>query len=106
MKKTNEICELIGRDVAACRKLRRMPSDDLAQRLGVSRQTISRLENGDPGVAIGYYINAAVVFGMSDVISNMFAPDKDPHALRLGRENLPDRIREPSPETSLGSLDF
>jgi DNA-binding XRE family transcriptional regulator len=106
MKTPQEICTVIGKDISACRKVRRMSSAELALRIESSRATVSRMENGDPGVAFGLYVKAAIIFGMENNIADIFAPQNDTQAARLGREALPRRVREKSPESSLGDLDF
>lgn len=50
---------VLGLSIAKARQDRSWRQVDLAERLGVTRQTLSRLEKGDPGVAIGYYAIAA-----------------------------------------------
>lgn len=45
--------------LALCRKERKWRQIDLAERIGISRQTMARIEVGDPGVSIGYYFTAA-----------------------------------------------
>lgn len=106
MRTTEDICALIGQDIAACRKLRRMTVAELSLRMEVNRATVARMERGDTGVAIGHYVKAAAIFGMEQSIADIFAPERDDQAVRLGREALPHRVREKSAETSLGDLDF
>lgn len=48
-----------GELLALCRKERRWRQADLAKRIGISRQTVARLEKGDPTISIGFYFTAA-----------------------------------------------
>ncbi|MCS0460778.1 helix-turn-helix transcriptional regulator [Rhizobium favelukesii] len=38
----------IGEDISVARRIRRIAADDFARRIGISRATLHRLENGDP----------------------------------------------------------
>lgn len=55
---------LIGRLIQLERKARRMPAEDLAARLGVSRPTLTRLEAGDPKVELGLAFEACALLGI------------------------------------------
>lgn len=50
--------------VRAARLERKMPQQDLAERLGVSRQTVSSIERGDGKVAVGTVFEAAAIVGI------------------------------------------
>lgn len=43
----------LGRTLAHSRVARKMPQSEVAVRANLSRNTVSRIENGDAGVAIG-----------------------------------------------------
>lgn len=53
----------IGDVIAKLRKRRRMNQTVMAERVGVSKATIVRAENGDPKVSRQTYINIAGVLG-------------------------------------------
>lgn len=53
-----------------------MPQAELAERLGVSRQTVSALEKGDSKVGIGIVFEAAVIVGIPLLASDRYALDK------------------------------
>jgi len=61
---TIDAAATLGMLVAAGRRARRWPQADLAERLGVSRQTVSKVEMGDPSVALGTVLEAAVLVGV------------------------------------------
>lgn len=42
----------IGTDFFQARRVRRIAAEDFAQHVGISRATLHRLENGDPGIAL------------------------------------------------------
>jgi transcriptional regulator with XRE-family HTH domain len=55
---------LLGWSIRAGRLARRWTSAELAERVGVSRPTISKIEHGDAAVAIGTYFEAATLVGV------------------------------------------
>ena len=79
----------------AARLERRMPQAELAQRLGQSRYTVMALERGEPTVAMGTWLEAAVILGVP-----LLAPT--PRELAAGANHtrhllhlLPERARPP-----------
>ena len=67
---------LLGRMVELERKSRRMTAQALAERLGVSRGTVQRLEAGDPKVELGLAFEACALMGV-----RLF--DEDPASLSV-----------------------
>ncbi len=57
-------CSLLGKLINHGRKKRRMTQTDLADRLGITRSTVQRAEQGDPRVAVGIMFEAAAVVGV------------------------------------------
>jgi transcriptional regulator with XRE-family HTH domain len=55
---------LLGARVRLERKTRRMTVEQLAERVGVSRVSIEKVERGDPTVALGTAFEAAVILGV------------------------------------------
>jgi len=53
--------QLLGQMVQLARKDRRVTAQDLAERLGVTRGTVQRLEAGDPKVELGLAFEACVL---------------------------------------------
>jgi len=77
------------------RRKRGISTDDMAVRLFVSRDTLWRLERGDPKVAIGTLATAAFVLQLHDRLANLAAPGNDALGMSLDDERLPKRIRRP-----------
>jgi transcriptional regulator with XRE-family HTH domain len=86
----------LGRDLSLARRKRSISTSDMAARLFVSRDTLWRLERGDPTVAIGTLATAAFILQLHDRIANLAAPASDELALSLDERRLPQRIRRPS----------
>ncbi|MEX2489122.1 MAG: helix-turn-helix transcriptional regulator [Pseudomonadales bacterium] len=61
---TLEGIALMARLIQHGRKQRKMTEMDLAERLGIARSTVQRIEKGDPKVAIGIMFEAAALVGV------------------------------------------
>lgn len=75
------------------RRKRRISTSDMASRLFVTRDTLWRMEKGDPGVSVGTLAAAAFVLQLHERLANLAAPESDRLALDLEEERLPKRIR-------------
>jgi len=87
----------MGRDLALARRKRGISTADMAARLFVSRDTLWRLERGDPAVSLGTLAAAAFVLQFQDRIAALAAPATDALGLELDRGRVPQRIRRPPP---------
>ena len=92
---TLEAAEVLGSDIAAARRERRLTASDLAERAGISAVTLRRVEHGDPTVALGTFFELATLLGIQ-----LFAADPSELAALIDRGRtrlalLPARIREP-----------
>lgn len=83
----------LGRDLSIARRKRGISTADMAARLLVSRDTLWRLERGEPGVSIGTLATATFVLGLHDRLANLAAPSTDELALNLDEQRLPKHIR-------------
>jgi transcriptional regulator with XRE-family HTH domain len=83
----------LGHDLALARRKRGISTADMAARLFVGRNTLWRLERGDPTIAVGTLATAALVLQLHDRIANLAAPATDALALQLDEDRLPKRIR-------------
>ncbi|GAB7007405.1 helix-turn-helix transcriptional regulator [Nocardioides sp. AN3] len=85
----------LGGQVAAWRKLQNLTAEQLAERAGISRPTLSKLESGDLGVTLATYLNVLRALGQMDRAVQAI----DPYETDLGRaradEVLPKRVRGP-----------
>lgn len=80
-------------DVAAWRRLRGLTQAQLADRAGISRDTLTRLEGGDGGVSTENLLRILRALGiLNEIVSAL-----DPYASEIGRlrseEQLPQRVR-------------
>jgi transcriptional regulator with XRE-family HTH domain len=81
-----------ARDLSAWRKLRGLTQAQLADRAGVSRSTLRRLEGGDGGVTLENTLRVLRALGILDSFSRAL----DPYESDVGRlrsdERLPGRV--------------
>ncbi len=83
----------VADDVAAWRKLRGLTQAQLADRAGVSRDTLVRLEGDEGGVSVENLLRVLRALGVLDG----FVKALDPYETDVGRlrseERLPQRVR-------------
>lgn len=72
-----EVLVQLGRNIRIARLRRNMRIADLANRVGVSRFTISDIEKGKSSTGIGAYIGALWVLGLLDDLRQIADPDHD-----------------------------
>ena len=73
--------QLLGDNLAIGRIRRHETQTEWAKRIGVSRPTLIRMEQGDPGVGVGIYATALWLMGRADAIPDLAAPAADRGAL-------------------------
>lgn len=54
----------LGENIKYARLRRDLSSEQVAERAGISRNTLIKIEKGDEGVAIGYYCRVLTVLGL------------------------------------------
>jgi transcriptional regulator with XRE-family HTH domain len=83
----------VAEDLSTWRKLRGLTQAQLADRAGVSRDTLSRLEHGDGGVSTEKLLRVLRALGILDGLARAL----DPYETDVGRlrsdERLPQRVR-------------
>lgn len=88
----------LGRDLNHARRKRRIPMRLAAERAGISRATLSKIEKGDEGVSLGAYAKMLFILGMIQRLVELVDPKFDEFGLLLDLESLPKRIRIPRKE--------
>jgi len=86
----------LGHDISIARRRRSMTIATTAERAFVGRNTITRVERGDPGVALGIYATVLFVLGLADRLGALADPATDQVGLTLAEEQLPKRVRAPA----------
>lgn len=82
-----------GADLSVGRRRRGITTVMMAERLGVSRNTYTRIEHGDSRVAIGTYMMALFVLGLGTPVADLADPRADETGTLLEAEHLPKRVR-------------
>jgi len=85
-----------AQDLATWRRLSGLTQTQLADRSGVSRRTLIRLEQGDGGVSLENLLRVLRALGIFDLLTKAL----DPYESEMGRlrsdEKLPQRVRPTS----------
>ncbi|KAA3651993.1 MAG: XRE family transcriptional regulator [Bacteroidetes bacterium] len=66
LPKYQKIFNEIGENIKLARKRRKLSIMQVAERAGIHRATLSRVEKGDVSVAIGIYFNVFKVLNLQD----------------------------------------
>ena len=66
----------LGERLKLARLRRELPTVLFAERLGISRDTLSRLEKGDPNIALGTYMRALRVLGLDKDVDAIARDDE------------------------------
>ena len=94
----------LGENIHLARLRRRLPATRVAERAGLSRQTLSAIEHGDPSVTIGAYASVLLVLGF-DADLLLVAAD-DVLGRKLQEAGLTVKKRAPRrPRSALASSD-
>ena len=85
----------LGADIRDARRRRRIPMALMAERAGIGRMTLIRIEKGDPAVSMGGYARVLFVLGLTARLAEFADVRYDATGLALDKEHLPQRIRGP-----------
>lgn len=86
----------LGENLQTARKRRRLTMMIVAERSFISRNTLTRVERGDPAVALGIYATVLFVLGLAEDLGNLADPLTDAVGQSLEAERLPKRARSAS----------
>ena len=75
----------LGADLRTARIRRRLTLEEVASKIGASRQLVSRAEGGSPSVGIAVFAALMWTFGLLDRLSEIVDPSRDEEALALVR---------------------
>lgn len=65
----------LGDNIHLARLRRDLSSEQVAERAGISRNTLIKIERGDEGVAIGMYLRVLIVLGLEKDLTNVAKDD-------------------------------
>jgi DNA-binding XRE family transcriptional regulator len=66
LPKQEKMLRVMGENIHLARLRRDLSSEQVAERAGISRNTLIKIEKGDEGVAIGMYFRVLIVLGLQD----------------------------------------
>ena len=70
------LAEGLGERIRTARLRRRLTVTEMAERMGVARPTLNRLERGDLAVGLGVLVRALGVLGLEDDLAKLAAGDE------------------------------
>jgi transcriptional regulator with XRE-family HTH domain len=94
----------LGHRIRRARLRRRIPSAELAAKAGISRNTLSALEAGKPGVTLATFATVLWALGLDGTLDQVAHPDHDTHGKTLESSRAPKRARTKA--TGKGRYDF
>ena len=75
MPVTEEILKTLGEQIKLARLRRDLPAELIAERAGISRSSLWKVESGNPAVAMGIY--AAVLHALNNMDKDLLLVAKD-----------------------------
>ncbi len=91
----------LGQRLKDARLRRRFSMDTVCLRADISRPTLTKIENGEPAVAFGFYVQVLRVLGFVQDLSLLAG--EDVLGRRLQDESLPQRKRAPRKKVCRGN---
>jgi len=91
----------IGEHVRLARVRRGLTQSDMAERMFVTRKTLSRLESGEEGVSLAVLASALWVLGLEGDLQHLADPASDLVGLHRERQRSPKRARRAEPDDAL-----
>lgn len=94
----------LGHRLRRARLRRRISSAELAAKAGISRNTLSALEAGKPGVTLATFATVLWALGLDGTLDPVANPDLDTHGKTLESSRAPKRAR--TKDSRKGRYDF
>lgn len=88
----NAVAQL-GVNLRTARIKRRLTQKMVADRAGISLNTLSKLENGVPGIAVGIVGAVLLALGLDNALASVASPERDLDGMILEEAALPQRVR-------------
>jgi transcriptional regulator with XRE-family HTH domain len=66
LPKHERLLNELGENIRLARLRRDLSSEQIAERAGIARNTLIKIERGDEGVAMGMYLRVLIALGLQD----------------------------------------
>jgi len=83
----------LGQRLRQARLRRRYTASLVAERADISRQTLTKVERGDPSVTLGTYVRVLVAVGLEGDLARVAADDPVGRRLQDAELGVPRRVR-------------
>ena len=94
LPKQVKILNAFGGNIKLARLRRKLTTEQVSERAGISRKTLSSIEKGAPSVAIGLYMQVLFVLGLSEEMQNVAGNDELGRKLQDADLITPKRVRK------------
>lgn len=84
----------LGEDLRKARLKRRIKMTTVAERAGISRETLAKIQKGDPGVGMGAYAMVIFVLGLGTEWMSLADIEHDKLGQMIDEEKIPQRARD------------
>ena len=64
LPKNKKLLQAVGENIKLARLRRKLTMDQVSERAGISRPTLSSLENGSPSISLGIILQVLLVLGL------------------------------------------
>ena len=91
--RVEQVLKKLGGDIRDARKRRGITVQLMAERMGVTRVTVAKIERGEPNTSMGNYAMALYILGKADELEMLMDRTRDSLGLDLMDEKLPKRVR-------------
>ena len=82
----------LGADLRTARVRRKLTQDDVAEKIGISRQVVAHAERGKSSVGVAVYAALLWTFGLLEGLADTADPSKDQEGLALVRARDPSKV--------------
>ncbi len=86
--------KLLGQRIRVARVRRGLSIVELADKVGINRNTLNALELGKSGVALGVFITVLWALGLDKTLDAAADPEAESHGKTLEASRLPKRVRK------------
>ena len=82
----------LGENINLARLRRELSSEQVAERAGISRNTLTKIERGEEGVAMGYYFRVLAILGLEKDLLLVAKDDELGRALQDAKLVVGERV--------------